>query len=40
MRLKRWFYRGGRPNRVARLLERGTAALYALSGREFGRLGR
>ena len=28
--LKRWFYSGGRPNRVARALDRGTAALYAL----------
>jgi hypothetical protein len=27
--VKRWFYRGGRPNRVARVLDRGTAALYA-----------
>jgi deazaflavin-dependent oxidoreductase (nitroreductase family) len=30
MSLKRWFYRGGRPNRVARVLDRGTAVLYAL----------
>ena len=30
MSLKRWFYRDGRPNRVARILDRGTAALYAL----------
>ena len=30
MSLKRWFYRGGRPNRVARALDRCTAALYAL----------
>lgn len=30
MGLKRWFYRGGRPNRVARALDRCTAALYAL----------
>lgn len=30
MSLKTWFYRGGRPNRLARLLDRGTAALYAL----------
>src|SRR4028119_1797348 len=30
MSLKRWFYRGGRPNRVARVLDRCTAALYAL----------
>jgi len=29
MSLKRWFYREGRPNRVARILDRGTAALYA-----------
>jgi deazaflavin-dependent oxidoreductase (nitroreductase family) len=28
MGLKTWFYRGGRPNRVARVLDRGTAALY------------
>jgi deazaflavin-dependent oxidoreductase (nitroreductase family) len=30
MSLKRWFYRDGRPNRIARTLDRGTAALYAL----------
>ena len=30
MSLARWFYRGGRPNRVARLLNRGGAAVYAL----------
>ena len=30
MGLKRWFYRDGRPNRLARTLDRGTAALYAL----------
>ena len=30
MNVKRWYYRGGRPNRVARVLDRGTAALYAL----------
>jgi deazaflavin-dependent oxidoreductase (nitroreductase family) len=30
MSLKRWYYRGGRPNRVARALDRCTAALYAL----------
>ena len=30
MTLKRWLYRGGHPNRVARALDRGTAALYAL----------
>ena len=29
MSLRRWFYRGGRPNRVARALDRYTAALYA-----------
>jgi hypothetical protein len=29
MSLKRWFYRGGHPNRVARLLDRGTAAVSA-----------
>jgi hypothetical protein len=40
MRLKRWFYGGGRPNRVARALDRGTAVLYAQSKRGFGRLGR
>ena len=30
MSLRGWFYRGGRPNRVARALDRCTAALYAL----------
>lgn len=30
MGLTTWFYRDGRPNRVARILDRGTAALYAL----------
>ena len=30
MSLKRWLYRDGHPNRVARTLDRGTAALYAL----------
>lgn len=30
MSLKRWFYRDGRPNRLSRVLDRGTAALYAL----------
>jgi hypothetical protein len=30
MSLQKWLYRGGRPNRVARILNRGTAALYAL----------
>ncbi len=29
MSLKRWYYRGGRPNRLARALDRCTAALYA-----------
>ena len=29
MSLRRWFYAGGRPNWVARLLDRGTAALSA-----------
>ncbi len=29
MSLKRWFYRDGHPNRLARTLDRGTAALYA-----------
>lgn len=29
MSLKRWFYRGGRPNRVARVIDRATAAIYA-----------
>ena len=29
MSLQRWFYAGGRPNRVARLLDRGTAAVSA-----------
>ncbi len=30
MGLKGWFYRDGHPNRLARILDRGTAALYAL----------
>lgn len=30
MSLKRWLYRDGHPNRVARVLDRCTAALYAL----------
>ena len=30
MSLQRWFYRGGRPNRVARFLNRCWAALHAL----------
>lgn len=30
MSLAKWFYRGGRPNRVARILNRGGAAVYAL----------
>lgn len=29
MSVKSWLYRGGRPNRVARVLDRCTAALYA-----------
>ncbi len=29
MGLQRWFYRGGRPKRSARLLDRVTAAVYA-----------
>ncbi|MBX9388155.1 nitroreductase/quinone reductase family protein [Streptomonospora nanhaiensis] len=29
MGLKRWFYRGGRPNGAARAIDRWTAALYA-----------
>ncbi len=29
MSLKRWFYRDGRPNRLSRVLDRCTAALYA-----------
>jgi hypothetical protein len=29
MILQRWFYRGGRPNRVARVLNRGGALVYA-----------
>ncbi len=29
MGLQKWFYRGGRPNRSARLLDRVTAAVYA-----------
>ncbi len=29
-KLQKWFYRGGHPNRVARILNRGTAAVYAL----------
>jgi hypothetical protein len=36
MSLKRWFYRGGHPNRLARSLDRSTAALYAQSRREVG----
>jgi hypothetical protein len=39
MSLKGWFYRDGHPKRVARTLDQGTAALYARSRREFGRLG-
>lgn len=30
MSLKRWFYRDGHPNRLARVLDRCTAAVYAL----------
>jgi deazaflavin-dependent oxidoreductase (nitroreductase family) len=30
MSLARWFYRGGRPNWVARILDRGSAVVYAL----------
>ncbi len=30
MNLARWLYRGGRPNRVASVVNRWTAALYAL----------
>ena len=30
MGVKRWLYRGGRPNRVARVLNRGWAAVHAL----------
>jgi hypothetical protein len=36
MSLKRWFYRGGHPNRLARTLDRGTTALHAQSRPEFG----
>src|SRR5215213_9530970 len=36
MRLKMWFYRGGHPDRVARTLDRGAAALHAQSRREVG----
>ena len=32
MVLQRWFYAGGRPNLMARLLDRGTAALCARGG--------
>jgi hypothetical protein len=32
MSLKRWFYGGGHPNRVARILDRVTAALSARGG--------
>jgi len=50
MRVDTWFYRGGRPNRMARLLNRCWAAVYALgvvpnylvtlevSGRRSGRI--
>ena len=30
MSLLRWLYRGGRPNRLASIVNRGTAAVYAL----------
>ena len=30
MRIERWLYRGGRPNRLASFLNRGWAALYGL----------
>jgi F420H(2)-dependent quinone reductase len=30
MRVDKWFYRGGHPNRLARLLNRCSAAVYAL----------
>src|SRR5262245_12346646 len=30
MGLGNWYYRGGHPNRVARILNRGGAAVYAL----------
>ena len=30
MSLQKWFYRGGRPNRVARILNRWGATLHAL----------
>jgi hypothetical protein len=30
MSLQKWFYRGGRPNRVALILNRWGATLYAL----------
>ena len=30
MSLLRWLYRGGRPNRLASVVNRGTAAVYAL----------
>ena len=29
-KLQKWYYRGGRPNLVARILNRGTDAVYAL----------
>ncbi len=32
MSLQRWFYAGGRPNWMARLLDRGTAAVSARGG--------
>lgn len=30
MGIATWFYRGGRPNRAARIIDRGTAVLYGL----------
>ncbi len=30
MRVDKWFYRGGRPNRMARMLNRCWAAVYAI----------
>jgi hypothetical protein len=30
MSIARWLYRGGRPNSIARIVNRGAAALYAL----------
>ena len=30
MKIARWLYRGGRPNRIARVVNRATAAVFAL----------